>query len=402
LVKAPLTLFLCGDVMTGRGIDQILPHPSLPRIYESYCKSALDYVELAQQVSGRVKRPVSFEYIWGNILPELDRLGPDARIINLETAISDSEDPWPNKGIHYRMSPNNVPCLLPLKIDCLVLSNNHVLDWGRAGLEHTLDSLRGANVNTAGCGRNAEEAAAPAVIKTPRKPAPGNVATENDGFNTVLVFAYGMPTSGVPSDWAATNHRSGVNYLRDLSAATVQKISEHITQYKHMYCRDGHTSLTVVFSVHWGGNWGFEIEEDYQRFAHALIDDAGVDVVHGHSSHHVKGIEVYKNKPIIYGCGDFLNDYEGISGHEEFRSDLSLMYFPVIDTNSNDRDLVRFFVRPTKVHRLSVQLMEDGADYSYLVNLLNRESAKFGVSATKNDDGTIELRWPSRPIGKDD
>jgi poly-gamma-glutamate capsule biosynthesis protein CapA/YwtB (metallophosphatase superfamily) len=277
-----------------------------------------------------------------------------------------------------------------------------VLDWGRAGLEHTLDSLRGANVNTAGCGRNAEEAAAPAVIKTPRKPAPGNVATENDGFNTVLVFAYGMPTSGVPSDWAATNHRSGVNYLRDLSAATVQKISEHITQYKHMYCRDGHTSLTVVFSVHWGGNWGFEIEEDYQRFAHALIDDAGVDVVHGHSSHHVKGIEVYKNKPIIYGCGDFLNDYEGISGHEEFRSDLSLMYFPVIDTNSNDRDLVRFFVRPTKVHRLSVQLMEDGADYSYLVNLLNRESAKFGVSATKNDDGTIELRWPSRPIGKDD
>ena len=63
------------------------------------------------------------------------------------------------------------------------------------------------------------------------------------------------------------------------------------------------------------------------QLAHSLLDEAGVDVIHGHSSHHVKGIEVYKGKAILYGCGDFLTDYEGIQGYEEFRDDLVLMYF---------------------------------------------------------------------------
>lgn len=39
-----ITLFVCGDVMTGRGIDQMLPHPSLPQLREPYVTSALDYV----------------------------------------------------------------------------------------------------------------------------------------------------------------------------------------------------------------------------------------------------------------------------------------------------------------------------------------------------------------------
>jgi poly-gamma-glutamate capsule biosynthesis protein CapA/YwtB (metallophosphatase superfamily) len=71
-----------------------------------------------------------------------------------------------------------------------------------------------------------------------------------------------------------------------------------------------------------------------------LINEAGVDIVHGHSSHHPKGIEVYKNRPILYGCGDFLNDYEGISGYQEYRDDLTLMYFPRMDAASGK--LVRF------------------------------------------------------------
>ena len=63
-----------------------------------------------------------------------------------------------------------------------------------------------------------------------------------------------------------------------------------------------------------------------------LIDNAAVDIIHGHSSHHIKGIEIYKGKPVIYGSGDFINDYEGIGGHEYFRGDLSLMYFVTFDS----------------------------------------------------------------------
>jgi Putative enzyme of poly-gamma-glutamate biosynthesis (capsule formation) len=75
----------------------------------------------------------------------------------------------------------------------------------------------------------------------------------------------------------------------------------------------------VVASIHWGGNWDYKVPREQREFAHKLIDEAGVDVIHGHSSHHIKGIEVYRGKLIMYGCSDLLNDYEGISGlYEDF------------------------------------------------------------------------------------
>lgn len=106
----PITLFLCGDVMTGRGVDQVLPHPSDPRLFEPYMKSALDYVALAEQAHGRFRKPVEFAYIWGDALSEFERVAPDVRIINLETAVTRSGDHWRGKGIHYRMHPDNLSC----------------------------------------------------------------------------------------------------------------------------------------------------------------------------------------------------------------------------------------------------------------------------------------------------
>ena len=50
----------------------------------------------------------------------------------------------------------------------------------------------------------------------------------------------------------------------------------------------------------------------------------------------MKALEIYNNRLVLYGCGDFLNDYEGIEGYESFRNDLSLMYFADIDAKSGD------------------------------------------------------------------
>ena len=86
-----LNLFLCGDVMTGRGIDQILPHPGNPQLHEPYIRDARDYVRLAERTNGAVKRPVEFDYPWGDALAELERVMPDVRVINLETAITVSD-----------------------------------------------------------------------------------------------------------------------------------------------------------------------------------------------------------------------------------------------------------------------------------------------------------------------
>ncbi|MHC4519157.1 MAG: CapA family protein [Planctomycetota bacterium] len=365
-----VTLFMCGDVMTGRGIDQILPHPSNPLIHEPYVQTATRYVELAERVDAPIPRPVSFSYPWGDALEELHRVNPDLRMINLETSLTTSNDYWRGKGIHYRMHPKNAPCLTALKIDYCSLANNHVLDWGYAGLAETLKTLRDVNIYSAGAGQDLQEAQVPAVM-------------EVEGRGRVIVFSCGLPSSGIPSRWAASEDRPGVNLLRGLSDRAIQHIKEGIDAVRQP--RD-----IVVVSIHWGSNWGYDIPPAQRKFAHRLIDDAGVDIIHGHSSHHAKGIEVYKGRPILHGCGDFLNDYEGIRGHERYRGDLALMYFVSMDPKT--ACLVRLRITPMQVRcfRLNRVSREDAV---WLREVLDREGEKLGTRVEMSHDNTLTLHW---------
>ncbi len=368
--KKLVTIFLCGDVMPGRGIDQVLPHPVDPILYESYVQDARRYVKIAEQVNGPIAKPVDFSYIWGDALAELDRVSPDVRLINLETSITISPDYWPGKGINYRMHPKNAPVLTAAKIDACTLANNHVLDWGYEGLAETLTTLQKLGVKVAGAGKNLEEAEAPAILPMP-------------GKGRLVVFSFGTGSSGVPSSWSAGPDKPGVNFLADLSDNAVYHIKDLVGTVK----QEGDT---VIASIHWGGNWGYSVPAEQRRFAQQLIETAGVDLVYGHSSHHVKGIEVYKGKLILYGCGDFLNDYEGISGYEEFRGDLALMYFAGIDPFSGD--LVSLHMVPTatrkfQVHRASHQ------DALWLRDILNREGKRFNARAEIAPDNILILKW---------
>ena len=143
-------------------------------------------------------------------------------------------------------------------------------------------------------------------------------------------------------------------------------------------------------SIHWGSNWGYEIPREQTVFAHRLIDEAGVDLIHGHSSHHAKAIEIYKDKLILYGCGDFLNDYEGISGYEEYRADLSLMYFATVDPSTGK--LLDLQMTPTQIRRFKV-IRASQADTLWLTDTLNREGAKFGVKIIVNNENRLTLKW---------
>ncbi len=84
-------IFLCGDVMLGRGIDQALPHPCAPGLHEEAMDSAVGYLELAEQANGPISRPLKFEDVWGAAMEEWNRVQPQARIINLETSITHSD-----------------------------------------------------------------------------------------------------------------------------------------------------------------------------------------------------------------------------------------------------------------------------------------------------------------------
>lgn len=364
-----VTLFLCGDVMTGRGIDQILGHPSSPELYEPYVKHAGRYVELAEAVNGPIPRLAPASYVWGDALDELDRRAPDVRIVNLETAVTRSDEYWRGKEIHYRMHPENVSCLTAAQIDCCMLANNHVLDWGYSGLAETIDTLSQAGVKTAGAGRNRNEAEAPAILPVSEK-------------GRVIVFAVGSVTSGIPLDWAAADQRPGVNVATRLSDETVTQMAVLVRQVKQ-------SGDLVVVSIHWGPNWGYRVPQEHRRFAHRLIDDAGVDVVHGHSSHHPVGIEVYRERPILYGCGDFLNDYEGISGYEEFRSHLALAYFARMDPRIGLLSLVAtpFQMKQFTLTRTSRE------DAGWLKDTLSREGHALGTTVELREDSALVLRW---------
>jgi hypothetical protein len=73
-----IRVFLCGDVMTGRGIDQIMPHPCDPQLYEDWVQSASDYVRLAERVNGKIPTHVAPTYVWGVASGQLKRVRPDA------------------------------------------------------------------------------------------------------------------------------------------------------------------------------------------------------------------------------------------------------------------------------------------------------------------------------------
>ncbi|MFD8525162.1 CapA family protein [Streptomyces capillispiralis] len=362
-------LFLCGDVMLGRGVDQILPHPGDPALREGWIRDARDYVELAEAVSGPIPRPVPFSWPWGEALPVLEDAAPDVRIINLETSVTRGDAFAPGKAVHYRMHPDNVPAVAAVRPDVCVLANNHVLDFGRPGLEETLEALRGAGLRTAGAGEDADAAYAPAVV-----PVEGG---------RVLVFALGALSSGIPPSWAATDGRSGVAYLPEPSAAAAAAVVGRVRRAK----RPG--DLAVV-SVHWGPNWGYHVPRSEVRFARALVD-GGVDVVHGHSSHHPRPVEVYRGRVILYGCGDFVDDYEGISGHEEYRDDLRLAHLLSVTADAERPAGLRMV--PLRARRMRLEAAGDD-DRAWLRETLARIS---GLGVAVEPGGTLALAPASCP-----
>jgi len=254
-------------------------------------------------------------------------------------------------------------------VDCCVLANNHVLDWSEAGLVETLDALQRAGLATTGAGRDAEEAARPAILWRPG--------------GRLLVFGYGCPSSGVAATTQATGSTPGVNRLDDASAKTAGAVVSQTVRWR----RPGDL---VIVSMHWGGNWGYHVSSGHREFAHGLIDSGAVDVVHGHSSHHARGIEVYRGKLILYGCGDFINDYEGITGYEEFRSDLVLAYFPRLAPQCGD--LVSLEMVPFRSRRFRLERVR-GDDARWLASMLTREGEPLGTRALLTEDDTLSLAW---------
>jgi poly-gamma-glutamate synthesis protein (capsule biosynthesis protein) len=176
------------------------------------------------------------------------------------------------------------------------------------GLTESLECLERENIKVAGAGRNLAAAQAPAVLEI--REVPLLVHSFSLSFSLslclsvclfaesvpqagrVLVFGFGSPDSGVPRVWAAGPDKPGLNFLGTYS----EKAAEEAANVIRAVRRDNDV---VIASIHWGSNWGYQIPEAHRRFARALIDMARVDIVHGHSSHHPRAVEIYRDRPIM-------------------------------------------------------------------------------------------------------
>jgi len=348
---------LLGDVMLGRLVDQALPS------HVENLEDAFHVKMLFRAKNPNVKLPVEHKYVWGNVLEDIK--SADVRIINLETSVTTHPVKYPEKAFNYRMHPNNLKCLKEANVEYASLANNHTLDFSNEGLYETLSSLSKFEIAFAGAGRNKEEAQRPAVFTAKGKKIACFSAADHYDF------------------WFSGPNKPGINYL-DVDNFKKEDIDQIKAAVKDVKAKENPDF--VVFSLHWGSNYCWQPHKQKQEFAHRLIDECGVDVIHGHSSHHIQGIEVYKGKPIVYGSGDFVDDY---AVDKEYRNDLGFAYF--INWNEN-KTVQNIELVPTKIECCQV-LKAGEQDKKWLFNTLQRLCQPFHTQVALLASGNFNVTY---------
>ena len=235
-------------------------------------------------------------------------------------------------------------------------------------MRETVRTLIDAGITVSGAGNNLREAASPAIFET--------------DTGRLLLFSYSTPDAGTPVNWAAKKHRPGINLLKTLFKRDQHKVIETIVEHRKPGDR-------VILSLHWGDNWGYHIPDTHRYFARCIIDAGCADIIFGHSSHHPRGLEVYNNRLILYGCGDLINDYEGIPGYREYRGDLSLMYFPEVDQTGK---LVSLTMTPMHTRRFSLRKPTKD-DHLWLFDRMNEVLRMYDTSISRTTNGDFRLIW---------
>lgn len=341
------TLLLLGDVMLGRLIDQLLP------------SSVSAQEDASHAASFRRRHPHLSDYThlspFGNALPLFQ--SSSLVLANLETAATVYPEPWPNKVFNYRTHPANIRSLVDAGINYVSLANNHTLDFKEQGLLDTVKAIKSAGIAHAGAGETAEEAAKPAVLQLPRSNA-----------DPLEVHCYSF--SDHPSDWANNPLFNHITY--DASGRENLK-----TQLLAPSPTTKSPALKVV-SLHWGPNYAWIPAPEIRALAKWLVDECDVDLIHGHSSHHVQGVEILQGQHgrkalMVYGCGDFVDDY---AVNERFRNDLSAAWRVSVRESSTDGregdgrkklEITKLEVFPNRIKTFQANLLQPGdADHQWV------------------------------------
>jgi poly-gamma-glutamate capsule biosynthesis protein CapA/YwtB (metallophosphatase superfamily) len=295
------------------------------------------------------------QYPWGDTLPLLHQA--DWRFCNLECVISDWGEPWTvtPKVFHFRSDAKNISVLQTAGIDAVSLANNHTLDFEYTAMLDMLALLDRAGIAHAGAGVDLEEAS--------------HLASDTRQADHLRIGLLAF-TDNEPS-WAANHARPGVWYV------PIDPADERATYLFDTVSRARDTVDFLIVSAHWGPNWGFQPPPGHAEFGRLLID-AGADLVFGHSAHIVRGVEICRDRLIVYSAGDFVDDY---AVDESERNDQSFVF--VIATFGRGIDRLELY--PTVIRDCQARLAR-GAEAQAIAVRMAKLCARLGTTARWCDD----------------
>lgn len=262
----------------------------------------------------------SSSYVWGNLRPILSRI--DLNIVNLETTLTQSKKARP-KVFNFKADPKRVSVLKEGFIGAVNIANNHILDFSEEGLLETLQTLDAAHILHVGAGKDLNQARQPAIL-------------EKKGIKIGL-----LGCSDNEPDWKAETSHPGINFVKIDNPEPLRASIEALRKQVDL----------LILSIHWGPNMRRRPASHFRSFAHALID-LGVDILHGHSAHVFQGVEIYKQKLILYDTGDLADDY---AVDPFLRNDLS--FFFVVKASKNK--LLSLEMIPTAIGKFQVNLFHE-------------------------------------------
>ncbi len=240
------------------------------------------------------------------------------------------EQMYSDKGIRNplvlhrtRCDPGNIPALTYAGLDVVSLAGNHTLDWGAEALLDSIERLRREGMAVIGVGGNIAEARCPAIL-------------ERKGTRVAFLGYSSMGPAGYEADerWPgnapmrAWTHYEKIDYQPgSLPQILTFPYNEDLVAMLEDIRQAKAQADVVVLSIHWGVHHIPAVIPMYEfQVAHAAID-AGVDLILGHHTHILKGVEVYRGKAIFHNLGNFALDPNVERGLKMKYGDDIRMYF---------------------------------------------------------------------------
>jgi poly-gamma-glutamate synthesis protein (capsule biosynthesis protein) len=245
---------------------------------------------------------------------------PQIMFANLEGAYTDDPHPVPSAAAPISSAAHNLDAYRDAGFDVMSLANNHSVDAGYDAMLETRARLRAQGIQTCGAGESLTDAREPATL-------------EADGVRVAFLayastFAIGCEARsdrpGVAPMRAYNFYREPLAYHIPGALPVVRTVPDEgdLARLTEDIRRARDRADLVVISFHWGDQTRpFYLSDHETRTARYCVDH-GADMVVGHHHHALRGMEWYKDRPIMYGLGHFVFDMRLASSAEEYRKKL--------------------------------------------------------------------------------